>query len=38
MKFPQPQQLLIEMEDWFGNKTEIAVNNFIIGTEFYKYS
>jgi len=32
-----PQQLLIEMEDWFGNKTEIVVNNFIIGTEFYKF-
>jgi len=32
-----PQQLLIEMEDWFGNKTEIVVNNFIIGTEFFKF-
>ena len=26
------------MEDWFGNKTEIVVNNFIIGTEFFKYA
>ena len=34
--FSQPQQLLIEMEDWDGNTTQVAVNNFIIGTEFYK--
>merc|ERR1712215_276036 len=27
----KPQQLLIQLEDWEGNKTEIAVNNFIIG-------
>jgi len=33
----KPQQLLIEMEDWDGNRTEIAVNNFIIGTEFFKF-
>lgn len=32
-----PQQLLIVMEDWDGNRTEIAVNNFIIGTEFFKF-
>ena len=32
----KPQQLLIELEDWDGNKTQVAVNNFIIGTEFYK--
>jgi len=32
-----PQQLLIEMEDWFGNTTQIVVNNFIVGTEFYKF-
>ena len=33
----KPQQLLIELEDWDGNKTQVAVNNFIIGTEFYKF-
>jgi len=33
----QPQQLLIDMEDWDGNTTQVAVNNFIIGTEFYKF-
>jgi len=33
----KPQQLLIELEDWDGNTTQVAVNNFIIGTEFYKF-
>lgn len=28
--------MLIELEDWDGNTTSVAVNNFIIGTEFYK--
>ena len=28
--------MLIELEDWDGNTTQVAVNNFIIGTEFYK--
>ena len=36
MSFLQPQQLLIQLEDWEGNTTSIAVNNFIIGTEFFK--
>ena len=28
--------MLIELEDWEGNTTSVAVNNFIIGTEFFK--
>jgi len=31
------QQLLISLEDFDGNKTEVVVNNFIIGTEKFKY-
>ena len=32
----KPQQLLVQLEDWDGNTTRLVVNNFIIGTEFYK--
>lgn len=37
MTLSKAQQLLITLEDWDGNSTEVLVNNFIIGTEAFKY-
>jgi hypothetical protein len=28
--------MLIEMQDWDGNKTRVVINNLIIGTEAFR--
>jgi hypothetical protein len=29
--------MLIEMQDWDGNKTRVVINNLIIGTESFRW-